>query len=1421
VREALEQEMTDGGWPGDNILDAVSGSVFFDQEIAALGGELGAFVMRTTDGELRGLIPYIKNAETKTIELVWHTGMKFSEDVEGMLRASTTLAKLSSDMGYSLRIRPSSAPGDTMTLRSQLLARGGKDKGFDDSLYWTPAESRKGFGLEGEISPPYAPGVPIILPQAQQYQVKLAQEAMDELLTKTDGFKIALLPDEDSATARLLSTDDIAIHWDENPPTGLQDAIVHEYGHYIDKNLMAGPGNWGSSELLFNDFYTVAKQSPTMQGIIKGEFSLLHDPSNALGADATYLLQGREMWARAFNQYIARHSGNMDMLTNLQKLQQDPLLRFQVWQDSEFKLIEVEIEKLLKGAGLLKKEIPTGVPLHQVHYINPKNGKPVVTAPMNESDANDLLAKLQDENIKAEALPEGAPAPIIDDISIGDGPPVSPEYVQKIHELGITKYPDKGDKAWEILGDEKDTLAKFTNDNGDWTPERTQLHNDIIAAHFADKTPPPTGERSAFFTAGGGASGKSGMRFNYKGQDVDLDFLEVQGDTVYIDPDRIKKMIPEYKEMQDAGDAYAAGAVHEESSILSKMIAARARKEGYNVVFDTTGSSGRFLKNIQDYADMGYKTHVSMVSIPTNTAISRSITRALKKGGKSEGRFVAISALKQAHKDASLQLIKWQKMKDITEWRVYDNSGDSIKLVAEKKTGQKPAVYDDKTFKDIKNKANEGVIRPVKQKPETGFSTPEQGAGVQVGVTVEHLKATLYSVNNKIAGWNKKLKKNPDDIDAQKKKAELEVEKENLKEQIKGAGGKPVATKPAAAKTPKITQWKVSYEKPDGGKVEQMFDSEIEAKNFAVEVPISETVTKPKIEKVEISTRPRAPREKPDPKPDPKLVHQPDERRVVPGGITKERDTAVLNKRMQEGYTGSGAVGLKQSVMNQTQARASADPRWHKRGTVRKPYDNTQSAEWNALNQQRTEDLEGWEQVRAAFGYRDSAYGASSEQAVMAQLINNWARTSSDRDWRGVVMQMAVKEEFDTPVRVFAADYWNNAVESDKIVKLAEEKIAEFPEMMGALRAFVRAQYEQTQAFLKEMDISEVTLYRGMRIPQSAVEAAPEDGGVPWGAGLSTVTLSDNPIASWSIRHSVSRGVFSSGTMLRASCPREMVFSCPLTGFGCASEYEVLILNAGDNSAWMAQHGTVHIDDERLARISDDIIKLQEQELKYMEEETNLTALNGGAGPEYGTYERSRLYEVRNERRQAEQQRANLQRLQENRVEQWQYRKETDLKNYIHQALQENPELAGKTVKIPKKKMPTDMTLAERKVADLKKKISGQKRKISNRKKKAEEARFKAAISRAKLGETGVGGYIRSGETYGGMTWEGKQFHFSTWNIDSLERDANWYDEQAAKMESELENMNESLAAAEEEVKREVVTKSVYQVRLARLMERV
>lgn len=293
-------------------------------------------------------------------------------------------------------------------------------------------------------------------------------------------------------------------------------------------------------------------------------------------------------------------------------------------------------------------------------------------------------------------------------VQIGAGPgTLSQATLTKIAKLGLNEWPPPmGAVGRRLFADapaaDKTTTGLYQH-GGKWAADRVRVHSDVFDRHFEGKTPPPSGSQlHAYFTAGGGASGKSRLSFSLDGRDVTATELDDRADTIFVDPDRIKEMLPEYQALVADDDVYAAYSVHEESSAIAKQVVAEARRRGFNVVIDTTGQSDTFTTKIEGFKADGYETQVSMISVPTNEAIARSITR-----GEEKGRYIAMRVLTDAHAGSARQMERWTRSPGVDRWKVYDNSGADAVVVAEGAGGNAPTVYDQGVYDSIKAKADE------------------------------------------------------------------------------------------------------------------------------------------------------------------------------------------------------------------------------------------------------------------------------------------------------------------------------------------------------------------------------------------------------------------------------------------------------------------------------------------------------------------------------------------------------------------------------------------------------------------------------------------------------------------------------------------------------------------------------------------
>lgn len=225
--------------------------------------------------------------------------------------------------------------------------------------------------------------------------------------------------------------------------------------------------------------------------------------------------------------------------------------------------------------------------------------------------------------------------------------------------------------AREAAGLPQDTMQMYCDENGNWTEERQKLHEKIINDAFEGKT--PVKNPKSIILGGGAGAGKTTVVKNY---------LNVDENTVYADADAIKYMLPEMKEAIDRGDPNASVYVHEESSYLSKVIAAKASKGNYNLLMDGTGDNSidNLRKKVASLRDDNNFVDAVYVTVDSEIAWQRSLKRAEKTG-----RYVPKAVLFSSHKAVSKVFPEAVKEGLFDSFRVFDTSGPETKLIAKGK----------------------------------------------------------------------------------------------------------------------------------------------------------------------------------------------------------------------------------------------------------------------------------------------------------------------------------------------------------------------------------------------------------------------------------------------------------------------------------------------------------------------------------------------------------------------------------------------------------------------------------------------------------------------------------------------------------------------------------------------------------------
>jgi uncharacterized membrane protein YgcG len=205
-----------------------------------------------------------------------------------------------------------------------------------------------------------------------------------------------------------------------------------------------------------------------------------------------------------------------------------------------------------------------------------------------------------------------------------------------------------------------DTMEQFMNPDGTWTPERQALHDEIINKAFEGKT--PVDNPQSYILGGGPAAGKTTA--------LRSGLVDVPENHVLAAGDDIKEMLPEY-------EGANASLVHEESSYLAKQIAAKAASKNYNTVMDGTGdnSLSSLEKKVASMSPNGQPVHGIYVTVDTETAVARAISRAEKTG-----RYMPESILRANH--ASVSQIYPQASSLFSTTQLLDTNGSTVEMIA-------------------------------------------------------------------------------------------------------------------------------------------------------------------------------------------------------------------------------------------------------------------------------------------------------------------------------------------------------------------------------------------------------------------------------------------------------------------------------------------------------------------------------------------------------------------------------------------------------------------------------------------------------------------------------------------------------------------------------------------------------------------
>lgn len=206
----------------------------------------------------------------------------------------------------------------------------------------------------------------------------------------------------------------------------------------------------------------------------------------------------------------------------------------------------------------------------------------------------------------------------------------------------------------------------------------------------------------------------------------------------------------------------------------------------------------------------------------------------------------------------------------------------------------------------------------------------------------------------------------------------------------------------------------------------------------------------------------------------------------------------------------------------------------------------------------------------------DPALAGIVREAAASALVSSWAMSSNDAHVRGLALQRAVVDELG----IGDPHPWNVAESTIASID------ADYTQRGALYRAFIRAQYDETQKWLDAHGIRSLTVHRGFNFTD-AVDDDPDSlpGWVL--ADEDEVDLSLRPASSFSVDPTVAAvfaegglGTGGHGAAVTTVVPANRILSTPRTGWGCLAEQEVVIL-AGPTRVRQERYGDLASPDGR------------------------------------------------------------------------------------------------------------------------------------------------------------------------------------------------------------------------------------------------
>ena len=309
--------------------------------------------------------------------------------------------------------------------------------------------------------------------------------------------------------------------------------------------------------------------------------------------------------------------------------------------------------------------------------------QPVSSSPDEVPEEEPAASQRKTEAPPAAAVPlEGPP-------EAATSPESAPEAEAPKRSEQDTKTADIWiDKAEGVPANSRNEYSRLENGTRVYSPERQAIHGiieDSLTQHVtpADKSTMPV----AVLTLGLPASGKSKRAQQlWEGKNV-----------AFIDPDEIKKLLPDYQQALGQKARNAADIVHNESGDIADKVLSDAIKGRLNFVFDGVGRDLVWYSNlVMTLKQKGYYVYAMMQHV---TDLEKLLARAEDRGRR-EGRFTDVEGTK-AHFDKLPK--NFRAMDRLVHSTIISNGDDlDVEPFYERHDGLEPIIHDQAKYEKYK-----------------------------------------------------------------------------------------------------------------------------------------------------------------------------------------------------------------------------------------------------------------------------------------------------------------------------------------------------------------------------------------------------------------------------------------------------------------------------------------------------------------------------------------------------------------------------------------------------------------------------------------------------------------------------------------------------------------------------------------------